>query len=100
MNMDLKTTKSISTFVDDFWAYQYDIQVGMFGLIMNSVINKIPSFCIMACEKEEPYATKIFEISAETMHASMMKVSSLLFSLQGCVADDIWPYGTEVDGTI
>lgn len=98
--LDVKTTRSLETFEEDFWKYGYDIQVGMHGLIMDHLIHTIPPFYVLACEKAEPYPCKLYRICEDTQYQSIQRVQQMLFKLEGCIMDDLWLYGTETEGVI
>lgn len=98
--LDLKTTKSIETFEEDFWKYRYDIQAGMCGLIMRSLTGTVLPYYILATQKSEPYSCKLYWVCDDTMYNAMSRVESLMFRLEGCSLDDRWPYGTELEGVL
>jgi len=76
--IDLKTTRSVTSFSRDFFKMHYDLQIAGYRRALQRNGHNVDKCAILAVEKEPPYATQLFIADEEVLCIGGEKVDEAL----------------------
>ncbi len=91
--VDLKTSKNISahSFGRDFFAYGYDISLGLYQRWLSRIRNQPEPCTVFAVEKEPPYDVAVITIPQAVLDAGAQKGLRVLDRYRECMDSGVWP---------
>jgi hypothetical protein len=90
---DLKTTTDASReeFMNSIWRYFYHGQGAHYLNGAHEIGVPADFFCVIAVEKEPPYAVAVYNLKGDTIAAGKDELKPLLETYARCVETDVWP---------
>lgn len=108
--VDLKTTRSLDTFVQDCWNYGYLYQMAFYQMVVAKragvrCIDGVyirPAVVLVAVEKEQPFRSGLFkfEIYNNPLFKFQFQIRNDLHKYSHCLADNVYPAKYEEEFTL
>ena len=89
--VDIKTTRGLDGFPEDFKAFGYDRQLAFYMLLARSNGYSPSGASIIACEKTGSMRTAVYNITEDTLNAAIERVQIELRQFAACRSRDHYP---------